>query len=162
MAVQGIEGPVVEVSNAEQDALNVDVDNGKSINVIRTFTGKGSLVWGARTLAAASNEWRYVSVRRFYNYAEESIKKAMNHFVFEPNNARTWVKIKAMVTSFLVEQWKAGALVGTKLDEAFFVNIGEDTTSPEEILEGKINVQIGMAVARPAEFIIIEFSHYTK
>jgi phage tail sheath protein FI len=162
IAVQGIIKPMIEISNAMQDNLNVDADTGKSINVIRTFTGKGSLVWGARTLAGNSNEWRYISVRRFYNFAEESILKSMNSFVFEPNNARTWVKIKAMVTSFLVEQWKAGALVGTNLEEAFFVNIGKDTTAETEILEGKINVQIGMAVARPAEFIILEFSHFTK
>jgi phage tail sheath protein FI len=162
IAVQGIVKPMVEVSNAEQDRLNVDADTGKSINVIRTFTGKGSLVWGARTLDGQSNEWRYISVRRFFSFAEESIMKAMNPFVFEPNNARTWVKIKAMVTSFLVEQWKAGALVGTSLEEAFFVRVGKDTTSETEILEGKINVQIGMAVARPAEFIILEFSHYSK
>lgn len=162
IAVQGIEKPLVEVSNEEQDRLNVDATSGKSINVIRTFTGKGSLVWGARTLDGNSNEWRYISVRRFFNYAEESIKKAMNDFVFEPNNARTWVKIKAMVVSFLAEQWKAGALVGNKMDEAFFVRVGEDTTTETEILQGKINIQIGMAVARPAEFIILEFSHYTK
>ncbi len=162
IAVQGIIKPMVEVSNAEQDLLNEDADTGKSINVIRTFTGKGPLIWGARTLAGGSNEWRYISVRRFFSYAEESILKAMNPFVFEPNNARTWVKIKAMVTSFLVEQWKAGALVGASLEEAFFVRVGKDTTSDTEILEGKINVQIGMAVARPAEFIILEFSHFTK
>jgi len=159
VSVQGIEKPLVEVSNSIQDGLNVDANTGKSINVIRTFTGKGPLVWGARTLAGQDNEWRYISVRRFFNYAEESIKKAMNSFVFEPNNARTWVKINAMVTSFLVEQWRAGALVGNATDEAFFVRVGEDTTTTEEILLGKINVQIGMAVVRPAEFIIIEFSH---
>lgn len=162
IAVQGIENPLVEVSNAEQDSLNVDATTGKSVNVIRSFTGKGALVWGARTLNGNSNEWRYIAVRRFFNYAEESIKKAMHSFVFEPNNERTWVKIKAMVVSFLVDQWQAGALVGTKMNEAFFVNVGKDTTSETEILAGKINVQIGMAVARPAEFIILEFSHYTK
>lgn len=162
MAVQGIEKPLFEVSNAEQDGLNVDPVSGKSINVIRTFTGKGPLVWGARTLDGNSNEWRYIAVRRFFSFAEESVKKAMEHFVFEPNNARTWVKIKAMVTSFLVEQWKAGALVGSTMDDSFFVNIGETTTTPTDILNGIINVQIGMAVARPAEFIILEFSHQTK
>jgi hypothetical protein len=160
--VQAIEKPLVEVSNAEQDGLNYDAGTGKSINVIRTFAGKGALVWGARTLDGNSNEWRYISVRRFFNFAEESIKKAMHDFVFEPNNARTWVKIKAMITSFLVEQWKAGALLGASFDEAFFVRVGEDTTSEQEILDGIINVQIGLAVARPAEFIILEFSHYTK
>lgn len=162
MAVQGIEKPLFEVSNAEQDGLNVDPVSGKSINVIRTFTGKGALVWGARTLDGNSGEWRYIAVRRFFSFAEESVKIAMENFVFEPNNARTWVKIKAMVMGFLVDQWKAGALVGSSMNEAFFVNIGENTTSPTDILNGIVNVQIGMAVARPAEFIILEFSHYTK
>lgn len=162
MAVQGIEKPLFEVSNAEQDGLNVDPVSGKSINVIRTFTGKGALVWGARTLDGNSSEWRYIAVRRFFSFAEESVKKAMETFVFEPNNARTWVKIKAMVTSFLVEQWKAGALVGSTMDESFFVNIGDTTTTSTDILNGIVNVQIGMAVARPAEFIILEFSHQTK
>jgi phage tail sheath protein FI len=162
ITVQGIEKPLFEVSNTEQDHLNVDIVSGKSINVIRTFTGKGALVWGARTLDGNSNEWRYIAIRRFFSFAEESIKKTMENFVFESNNALTWVKIKATITSFLVDQWKSGALVGNTMNEAFFVNIGENTTSPTEILNGIINVQIGMAVARPAEFIILEFSHSTK
>lgn len=162
MAILGIEKPVVEVSNREQDSLNVDANTGKSINVIRTFTGKGSIIWGARTLAGNDAEWRYVSVRRFFNFAEKSIKKSLESLVFEPNNPRTWVKIKAMVTSFLVEQWKAGALAGTKIEEAFFIEIGPNTTTNAELLAGIINVQIGMAVARPAEFIVVEFSHQTS
>lgn len=162
IAVQGIEKPMVEVSNSQQDDLNVDATSGKSINVIRTFTGKGLLVWGARTLDGNSNEWRYISVRRFFNYAEESIAKSLQDFVFEPNNSLTWVKIKAMITSFLVNQWQSGALVGTKMNDAFFVKIGEETTTPADINNGIINIQIGLAVARPAEFIIIEFNHYLK
>jgi phage tail sheath protein FI len=162
MAILGIEKPVVEVSNREQDSLNVDANTGKSINVIRTFTGKGPIIWGARTLAGNDAEWRYVSVRRFFNFAEKSIKKSLESLVFEPNNPRTWVKIKAMVTSFLVEQWKAGALAGTKIEEAFFIEIGPNTTTNAELLAGIINVQIGMAVARPAEFIVVEFSHQTS
>lgn len=162
MAVQGIEKPFKEVSNREQDSLNVDASTGKSINVIRTFTGKGPIIWGARTLAGNDNEWRYISVRRFFNFAEKSIKKSLESLVFEPNNPRTWVKIKAMVTSFLVEQWKAGALAGTKMEEAFFIEIGPNTTTSAELQAGIINVQIGLAVARPAEFIIVEFSHQTS
>lgn len=158
VSVQGIEKPLIEVSDSIQENFNVDT-TGKSINVIRTFTGKGALVWGARTLAGNDNEWRYVSVRRFFSYAEKSIKMAMNDFVFEPNNSKTWVKINAMVSSFLVQQWRAGALIGNSPDEAFFVRIGKDTTTETEILAGKINIQIGMAMVRPAEFIILTFSH---
>ncbi len=163
LSLTGIERPVVELSNDEQDNLNIDVDNGKSINAIRTFTGKGVLVWGARTLDGSDGEWKYIAVRRFYNFVEESIKKSLETFVFEPNTPHTWVKIQAMITSFLVQYWQAGALVGTKMEDAFFVNIGQDITTTEaEILQGIINVEVGMAVARPAEFIILEFSHKTQ
>ncbi|OFZ06809.1 MAG: hypothetical protein A3D92_13185 [Bacteroidetes bacterium RIFCSPHIGHO2_02_FULL_44_7] len=162
LAVQGIEKPLVEVSNRQQDDLNVDSVSGKSVNVIRTFTGKGPLVWGARTLAGNDNEWRYISVRRFFNFAEESISLALRDFLFEPNNELTWVKIKAMITSFLVNQWQLGALTGAKMSEAFFVKVGEDTTSQGDINNGFINIQVGLAVARPAEFIVIEFSHHLK
>jgi phage tail sheath protein FI len=162
MAIQGIEKPIVEVSNRQQDDLNVDSIAGKSINVIRTFTGKGPLIWGARTLAGNDNEWRYISVRRFFNFAEESIGISLRDFLFEPNNELTWVKIKAMITSFLVNQWQLGALTGATMSEAFFVNVGEDTTSPADINNGIINIKVGLAVARPAEFIILEFSHHLK
>ena len=159
MSVQGIESLMVEVSDSIQEGFNVDSNTGKSINVIRTFAGKGPLVWGARTLGGRDNEWKYISVRRFFSFAEKSIKNAMSDFVFEPNNSRTWVKINAMVSSFLIAQWRAGALIGNSADEAFFVRVGKETTSEKEILEGRINVQIGMATARPAEFIILTFSH---
>ena len=153
------EKPLFLVSNTEQDGLNVDNDNGKSINVIRKFSGRGSLVWGARTLAGNSSEWRYISVRRFFCFAEDAIQKALHQFVFESNNERTWVKMKGMLISFLAEQWRDGALVGSKMEDAFFVNIGRETTSETEINNGIINIQIGMAVAKPAEFIILNFAH---
>jgi len=154
-----VSGPLVKITNAEQDNLNVH-PTGKSINAIRTFTGKGILVWGARTLAGNSNEWRYVNVRRFFNMAEESIKKATEAFVFEPNDANTWVKVRAMIENFLVLQWRAGALAGATPEEAFFVRAGLGTTmTAVDILEGRMNVEIGMAVVRPAEFIILKFSH---
>ncbi|WP_062056384.1 phage tail sheath family protein [Aquimarina longa] len=159
ITIQGIEKPLIEISNSIQDELNVDINTGKSINVIRRFTGRGSLIWGARTLAGNDNEWRYIAVRRFFNFAEKSIKNAIRDFVFEPNDTRTWVKIKAIIYSFLVVQWDAGALTGATMKEAFFIKIGEEITSPKEILEGKVNIQIGMAVTRPAEFITIQFIH---
>ncbi len=162
MTLQGIVKPLIDLSNQEQDDLNVDLNHGKSVNAIRTFTGKGHVVWGARTLDGNSNEWRYIAVRRFFNFVEESIQTSLEDFVFEANNAHTWVKIKAMITSFLVEYWQAGALTGTKMSEAFFVQIGTTTTTDQEIQQGIINIEIGMAVARPAEFIILEFSHKTN
>ena len=92
--------PSVQITHEDQEALNVDTTAGKSVNAIRAFAGKGNLVWGARTLAGNDNEWRYVSVRRFFNMAEESIKKATEQFVFEPNDKNTWVRVKAMINNF--------------------------------------------------------------
>ena len=159
VSVNRVSGPAVKITMDENDDFNVH-SSGKSINVIRTFTGKGTLVWGARTLDGNSNEWRYVSVRRFFNMVEESVKKASEPFVFEPNDANTWVKVKAMIENFLTLQWRAGALMGAKPEEAFFVKVGlGETMTQQNVLEGEMIVEIGMAVVRPAEFIILRFSH---
>jgi phage tail sheath protein FI len=148
------------IQQSEQDVLNMDPISGKSINAIRSFTGRGILVWGARTLAGNDNEWRYVNVRRFFNFAEESIKKATEPFVFEPNDANTWAKIRSMITNFLTIQWRDGALQGAKPAQAFFVKVGlGETMTALDILEGRLIIEIGMAVVRPAEFIILRFSH---
>lgn len=147
------------ITDEEQEDLNSPV-NGKSINAIRKFKGKGNLVWGARTLDGNSNEWRYISVRRFFNMVEESCKNAAFQFVFEPNDANTWVKVKTMIENFLTLQWRAGALMGAKPEDAFFVKVGlGETMSADDINNGKMIVEIGMAVVRPAEFIILRFSH---
>jgi len=152
--------PTVKISHKEQEGLNVDATAGKSVNAIRTFTGKGTLVWGARTLDGNSNEWRYVPVRRFFNMVEESVKKATSRFVFEPNTANTWVRVQGMIENFLTQQWKAGALAGSKPEEAFYVRIGlNQTMTAQDILEGRMIIEIGMAAVRPAEFIVLRFSH---
>ena len=157
--LSGVIEPTVVVDDADQEGLNVDV-SGKSVNAIRKFTGKGILVWGARTLAGNDNEWRYVPVRRFFIMVEESVKKATEQFVFEPNDANTWAKIRAMIENFLLLQWRAGALAGAKPEDAFFVKVGlGETMSALDILEGRLIVEIGMAAVRPAEFIILRFSH---
>ncbi|QJB38541.1 phage tail protein [Chitinophaga oryzae] len=147
-------------SNSELNQLNVDVVSGKSINAIRAFTGKGTLVYGARTLAGNDNEWRYVSVRRFFNMVEESTKKATLQFVFEPNDANTWVRVQAMIENFLLTLWRQGALQGATPDKAFYVAVGlGKTMTAQDILNGFMIVEIGMAAVRPAEFIILRFSH---
>ncbi|KAA0129346.1 phage tail sheath family protein [Chryseobacterium sp. SN22] len=152
--------PVEKLSPDDLDNLNVDAASGKSINAIRTFAGKGTMVWGARTLDGNSNEWRYVSVRRFFNMVEESVKKATERFVFEANTANTWVKVQAMIENFLNEQWKDGALAGSKPEEAYYVSVGlNKTMSAQDILEGRMIIEVGMAAVRPAEFIVIRFSH---
>lgn len=151
--------PTLQISHDEQADLNVHT-TGKSINAIRTFTGKGTLVWGARTLAGNDNEWRYINVRRFFNMVEESVGKATEQFVFEGNDASTWVRVRAMIENFLNLQWKAGALAGAKAEQAYYVRVGlGQTMTAQDILEGRMIVEIGMAAVRPAEFIILRFSH---
>lgn len=155
-----VSGLTVKVTNDIQDDLNVHTQGGKSINAIRAFTGKGILVWGARTLAGNDNEWRYISVRRFFNMVEESVQKATGVFVFEPNDANTWVKVKAMIDNYLINQWKAGALAGTTPEQAFYVKVGlGETMTAQDILNGYMIIEIGMAAVRPAEFIVLQFSH---
>ena len=153
--------PEYLITSFDQQELNVDVVAGKSVNVIRKFEGRGpAIVWGARTLAGNSNEWRYIPVRRFFNMVEESTKNATEQFVFEPNDRNTWIRVKSMITNYLIQQWKAGALMGTTEREAFFVHVGLGETMTElDILEGRMIIEIGMAVVRPAEFIILRFMH---
>jgi len=160
VSVSNIVKPWVKIDNDQQENLNVDPVGGKSVNAIRTFPGQGNLIWGARTLAGNDNEWRYISVRRFFNMAEKTLKQSSSWAVFEPNVEMTWVKIKAMMNNFLTNLWKAGALQGSTPGDAFFVNVGLGTTMTQvDILEGKMIIEVGMAVVRPAEFIIIKFSH---
>ncbi|MCI5130056.1 MAG: phage tail sheath family protein [Candidatus Electrothrix sp. EH2] len=160
VSVNAVIQPTIQISRDDQEDLNVDTVAGKSVNAIRSFTGKGTLVWGARTLAGNDNEWRYISVRRFFNFAEESIKKATEQFVFEPNDANTWVRVQAMIENFLTTQWRQGALQGVKPEHAFYVAVGlGKTMTAQNILRGEMIIEIGMAVVRPAEFIILRFSH---
>lgn len=155
-----VQGPMVKVTNEEQENLNVDATAGKSINAIRGFTGKGTLIWGARTLAGNDNEWRYIPVRRLFNLIEESIQKATNFVVFESNNAVTWLKVKTIIQSYLDGLWRQGALAGNSQQEAFYVNVGlGQTMTEEDILEGRMIIEIGISAVRPAEFIILRFSH---
>src|SRR5690606_34575743 len=152
--------PAITITNDLNDNLNVDATSGKSVNAIRAFAGKGILIWGARTLAGNDNEWRYVSVRRFFNFVEESVKKASGAFVFEANDANTWVKVRTMIENFLTLQWRAGALAGAKPEHAFYVRVGlSQTMTADDVMNGYLIVEIGMAVVRPAEFIVLRFSH---
>ena len=160
VSLNSVVAPSVTIDEKIQDTLNVDDVAGKSINAIRAFTGKGTLVWGARTLDGNSSEWRYVSVRRFFIMVEESSKKATMPFVFEPNDANTWVKVRAMLENYLTVLWRQGALAGAKPEQAFFVKCGlGQTMTAQDILDGKLIIEIGMAAVRPAEFIIMRFAH---
>ncbi|NEQ36049.1 MAG: phage tail sheath family protein [Okeania sp. SIO3I5] len=160
VSLASVTAPMVKITNEEQEDLNVDSSAGKSVNAIRYFTGKGVLVWGARTLAGNDNEWRYVPVRRLFIYVEESVQQATEFAIFEPNVSVTWLKVKSMIESFLEGLWRQGALAGSTAEQAFFVNVGLGVTmTSQDILEGRMNVEIGLAAVRPAEFIILKFSH---
>jgi phage tail sheath protein FI len=160
LSVNAVIQPTIQFTNVEQDQMNVDVTAGKSINAVRPFIGQGTLVWGARTLTGNDNEWRYVNVRRFFIFVEESVKKATGQFVFEANDANTWVKVQGMIENFLTTLWRQGALQGVKPEHAFYVAVGlGKTMTALDILEGRMIVEIGMAAVRPAEFIILRFSH---
>lgn len=148
------------VTTSKQDELNIDADTGYSVNCIRKFFGKGFLIWGARTLDGLDNEWRYIPVRRLFNYIEESVQKSTMWAVFEPNDTNTWVKIKCQISNFLTTLWSQGALVGATPDDAYFVNVGVPTTmTTNDVLEGRLIVEVGIAASRPAEFITLVFSH---
>lgn len=163
VGVRNVIGPAVLVTNEQQGGFNIDSLSGKSINVIRSFTGRGTIPWGARTLDGNSNEWRYVNVRRLFIYLEESIKRASQGVVFEPNDANTWVRTKGMIRNFLTDVWRSGGLVGATAEEAFFVNIGVGTSmTTVDVLEGRMIIEIGVAAVRPAEFIILRFTHFVQ
>jgi phage tail sheath protein FI len=159
ISLQAVVAPVVQVTTEDQEGLNID-STGKSINAIRSFPGAGTVVWGARTLDGNSNEWRFIPVRRLFISVEESVIKATAFAVFEPNDISTWLKVKGMIDSYLYTLWERGALQGTKAEQAYFVNVGlGKTMTTDDILAGKLIVEIGLAAVRPAEFIILRFSH---
>ncbi len=147
----------MNLTSKDQEDLNLPL-NGKAINAIRSFPGKGVLVWGARTLDGNSQDWRYLSVRRTVIMIEQSLKTATEAYVFEPNEVNTWVAVKGMMTNFLKDQWKQGALAGAVPEDAFSVDIGLGSTmTPTDILDGIMRVTVKLAVTRPAEFIVITF-----
>jgi phage tail sheath protein FI len=151
--VQGTVSLEFPISNSQQDSLNLD-----GINCIRSFPGRGITVWGARTLSVDSL-WKYASVRRLFTYLENSILKGTQWVIFEPNNQTTWTKAIGTITEFLRTAWKNGALQGTKPEEAFFVKCDRTTMTQGDIDSGKIMILIGVAVVKPAEFIVFRVNH---
>jgi phage tail sheath protein FI len=157
VSVSSVVAPTVNLTSAEQEDLNLPL-SGKAINAVRPFVGKGTLVWGARTLDGNSQDWRYINVRRTMIMLEQSIKFAAEPFVFRPNDANTWIAIRSMIGSFLRSQWQSGALVGASEDEAFQVDCGLGSTmTPQDILDGYMKISVKVAISRPAEFIVITF-----
>jgi phage tail sheath protein FI len=150
-------GPTLQISTTMQDGLNMPI-NGMAINAIRNFVGRGTLVWGARTLDGNSNDWRYIQVRRALIYIEQSVELALNKFVFEPNVAQTWVTVTSMIGSFLRGVWQAGGLMGASPTEAFTVQCGLGSTmTADDVLQGKMIVLIKLTMVHPAEFIVLTF-----
>lgn len=159
VSLAGVKSLSEDLTDDDQANMNI-TSNGKSINAIRKFTGKGLLVWGARTLDGNSNEWKYIPVRRLFNYIEESVQKSTSWAVFQPNDANTWVKIQCQIENFLTSLWRDGALAGSTPDKAFYVKVGlNETMTSDDILNGNLIVEIGLAAVRPAEFVVLKFSH---
>jgi phage tail sheath protein FI len=154
--VRGAEDLTYWLTRSEQGVLN-DV----GVNCIRIFAREGIRVWGARTVADASSEWRYLSVRRLFNMIEESIAEGTNWIVFEPNDRTLWKSIRRDIGAFLTRVWRDGGLMGSTPEEAFFVKCDEETNPPEVIDAGQVVAMIGIAPVKPAEFIIFRLSQST-
>lgn len=157
LSVPGASEPAVAISTQDQEDMNAPL-GGKAVNAIRSFVGRGLLVWGARTLDANSQDWRYINVRRTVMMIEQSVKLAMKAFVFSPNDANTWQSVKAMIENYLTNVWKSGGLQGAKPSDAFSVDVGLGSTmTGNDIVEGIMKVTVKIAVVHPAEFIILTF-----
>lgn len=143
-----------QISKGEQDVLNP-----RGVNVIRAFPGRGIRVWGARTLSSNAL-WKYINVRRLFNYIEESIEEGTQWVVFEPNNEKLWARVRATITQFLTGVWHDGALMGKKPEEAFFVKCDRATMTQDDIDNGRLICIIGIAPVKPAEFVIFRIAQW--
>jgi phage tail sheath protein FI len=153
--VRGALATAVQITKGEQDVLNPS-----GINCIRSFTGRGLRVWGARTLSS-DPAWRYVSVRRLFNYVEASIERGTQWVVFEPNDPDLWARVRRDISAFLTGCWRDGMLFGTSPGEAFFVKCDEENNPADVRDRGQLIVDIGLAPVKPAEFVVFRFSQYT-
>ena len=159
----GVHGsPANEVVNG-MISLQYDINdnvqailNPKGINVIRSFRGRGPIVWGARTMSR-DPMWKYINVRRVFIFVEKSVKRSMQWAVFEPNNERLWSRVKTTISQFLISVWKTGALMGTKPEEAFFVVCDRTVMTQNDLDNGRLIVVVGLATTKPAEFVICRF-----
>jgi len=143
------------ITKSEHDQLNP-----QGINVLRAFPGRGIRVWGARTLSS-DPAWRYLNVRRLFNYVEGSVLQGTQWVVFEPNDMALWERVKRTINSFLVRVWRDGALFGATPQEAFYVKCDAETNPAEEIDAGKLTVEIGIAPVKPAEFVVFKIAQFS-
>ena len=153
--VRGCTGLSCSYNNGEQDILNP-----VGVNLIRAFPGRGIRVWGARTISS-NGLWKYVNVRRLFIYVEESIKASTNWVVFEPNSETLWSRVTRTIETFLATCWRDGALAGSSPDQAFFVECGPTTMTQDDIDNGRLICQIGIAPVKPAEFVIFRITQKT-
>ncbi|MFF9402172.1 phage tail sheath family protein [Streptomyces sp. NPDC014744] len=145
----------IRLSKGEQDLLNPI-----GVNCVRAFPGRGIRIWGARTLSS-DPAWRYLNVRRLFNYLEESILLGTQWVVFEPNDDRLWSSIRRNVTAFLTEEWRRGALFGRTAEEAFYVKCDRDNNPQESIDLGQVVCEIGVAPVKPAEFVVFRLAQFS-
>ena len=152
--VAGIVGLSQAYTQRRQDLLNPG-----SVNLIRAFPGRGTRIWGARN-ATDDVTWRYVNVRRLFNFVETSVEAGTQWVVFEPNTASTWIRIKVSLENFLDQLWRSGALAGTSPEQAYRVRVGLGETMTETDIDlGLVITEVAIAPAKPAEFVIFRFSH---
>ena len=153
--VMGANGLAFQITGPEQGGLNK-----VGINCIRAFPGRGIRSWGARTLAS-DPEWRYINVRRLFNFVSESIMEGTQWSVFEPNDQELWMRLRASVTAFLRNVYRSGALFGATEAEAFYVKCDSETNPPEVVDAGQVICEIGISPVKPAEFVVFRLSQFT-
>ncbi|MGW0706784.1 phage tail sheath subtilisin-like domain-containing protein [Streptomyces sp. NPDC002643] len=154
--VRGAVDLELQITRGEQDLLNPI-----GVNCIRAFPGRGIRVWGARTMSS-DPAWRYLNIRRYFNYLEESILIGTQWVVFEPNDHALWARIRRNVSAFLVNEWRGGALFGQRPEEAFYVKCDEETNPPESVDLGRVICEIGIAPVKPAEFVIFRLAQFSS
>ncbi|MCI3920987.1 phage tail sheath family protein [Paenibacillus sp. TRM 82003] len=154
--VRGCTGLDVQYNKGEQDILNP-----KGVNLIRSFSGQGIRVWGART-TSSNALWKYINVRRLFIFLEESIKAGTNWVVFEPNDERLWARVQRTIDAFLTRVWRGGALMGSSPGEAFYIDISRNTMTQDDIDNGRLICVIGVAPVKPAEFVIFRITQKTN
>ncbi len=153
--LKGVNGLGFQVTHEEQGELNR-----RGINCIRSFPGRGIRIWGARTLSS-DPEWRYLNVRRLFNFVAESIIEGTQWAVFEPNDRQLWTRLRIASENFLTRIWRDGALFGSRPEEAFFVKCDAETNPPELVEAGQVVIEIGISPVKPAEFVVFRISQFT-
>jgi hypothetical protein len=153
--VRGAVSLETQITSREHDLLNP-----QGINCIRAFPGRGVRVWGARTLSS-DPAWRYLNVRRLFNFIEESILEGTQWVVFEPNDLDLWQRIRRTITAFLLGVWRDGALFGATPEEAFYVKCDSETNPPDVVDAGQVVVEIGIAPVKPAEFVVFRIAQFS-